>query len=158
MRSIRPETNYLVVHCSATSANADIGAVEIDQMHKARGWQGIGYHIVIRRNGKVDLGEDLKRRGAHVKSHNYESVGICLIGGIDKIGEAEFNYTVYQMQALIRTLKWLKLIYPDAVVLGHRDLSPDLDGDGVIEKHEWMKECPCFGVPVWWETAEHALA
>jgi N-acetyl-anhydromuramyl-L-alanine amidase AmpD len=40
----------------------------------------------------------------------------------------------------------LKMQFPKAVVLGHRDLSPDKDGDGVVEKHEWVKACPCFDV------------
>jgi N-acetylmuramoyl-L-alanine amidase len=35
---------------------------------------------------------------------------------------------------------------PKENVKGHRDWSPDLDGDGVIEKHEWLKDCPCFEV------------
>ena len=29
-------------------------------------------------------------------------------------------------------------------VLGHRDTSPDLDGDGIVEPEEWTKMCPCF--------------
>ena len=40
--------------------------------------------------------------------------------------------------------------YPGAQVVGHRDLSPDKDGDGVVERHEWLKDCPCFDVPAWW--------
>ena len=31
-------------------------------------------------------------------------------------------------------------------VLGHRDTSPDLDGDGIVEPEEWTKMCPCFDV------------
>jgi len=29
-------------------------------------------------------------------------------------------------------------------VKGHRDFSPDKDGDGKITQREWIKECPCF--------------
>jgi N-acetylmuramoyl-L-alanine amidase len=35
---------------------------------------------------------------------------------------------------------------PDENVKGHRDWSPDLDGDGEIEQNEWLKDCPCFNV------------
>ena len=28
--------------------------------------------------------------------------------------------------------------------MGHRDLSPDTDGDGHVEPEEWLKFCPCF--------------
>ena len=31
-------------------------------------------------------------------------------------------------------------------VCGHRDLSPDLNGNGEIEPEEWIKQCPCFEV------------
>ena len=31
-------------------------------------------------------------------------------------------------------------------VLGHRDTSADLNGDGVIEPYEYVKACPCFDV------------
>jgi hypothetical protein len=36
--------------------------------------------------------------------------------------------------------------YPIVDVLGHRDASPDKNGDGVITKNEWVKSCPCFSV------------
>ena len=31
-------------------------------------------------------------------------------------------------------------------ICGHRDLSPDLNGDGRIGPEEWTKQCPCFDV------------
>jgi N-acetyl-anhydromuramyl-L-alanine amidase AmpD len=43
----------------------------------------------------------------------------------------------------------LERAYPMAQILGHRDLSPDIDGDGVVEEHEWLKDCPCFDVYTW---------
>lgn len=36
--------------------------------------------------------------------------------------------------------------YQIVEVLGHRDTSPDLDGDGIVEPEEWTKMCPCFDV------------
>jgi hypothetical protein len=30
--------------------------------------------------------------------------------------------------------------------VGHRDLSPDLNGDGIIQPGEWTKMCPCYDV------------
>ena len=34
--------------------------------------------------------------------------------------------------------------YPGSRVVGHRDLSPDLNHNGEIEPEEWIEECPCF--------------
>jgi N-acetylmuramoyl-L-alanine amidase len=39
--------------------------------------------------------------------------------------------------------------YPAATILGHRDFSPDKDGDGIIEFFEWIKYCPGFDVKEW---------
>jgi N-acetylmuramoyl-L-alanine amidase len=38
----------------------------------------------------------------------------------------------------------MRKLYPKAVILGHRDTSPDLNGNGIVEPCEWLKECPSF--------------
>ena len=38
----------------------------------------------------------------------------------------------------------LKVKYPNAKIVGHRDFSPDLDKDGKIEPFEYIKICPSF--------------
>lgn len=142
----RRKTQYIVVHCSASGPNTDIGVDEIDDLHRGWGWNSIGYHAVIRRNGEIEFGRHFDEPGAHVKGQNYRSVGICLIGGVNERGEAEDNFTAAQKIALIPLIQVLRLAYPNAEVLGHRDLSPDKDGDGIIGRHEWVKDCPCFDV------------
>jgi N-acetylmuramoyl-L-alanine amidase len=52
MYTVRKSTAYLVVHCSATQPKSDIGAKEIRQWHREKGWIDIGYHFVIRRDGQ----------------------------------------------------------------------------------------------------------
>ena len=134
MRDIK----QLVVHASATPPFMEIGASEIRVWHKGRGWRDIGYHAVIKRNGKVEDGRPIAEIGAHVKGHNNESFGICLVGGVDKDNKSEFNFTRHQMDSLIRLLDVLKNEFPDAEVLGHRDFP------GVA------KACPCFAVKEWY--------
>ena len=124
---------------------------QIDQWHKNNGWKGIGYHAVIRRDGEVEFGRHFDDSGAHVKGHNFQSVGVCMVGGLDFDGNAEDNFTDAQFNSLDYVIGMLTRAYPDAEVLGHRDLSPDVDGDGVVEEHEWLKDCPCFDVREWWE-------
>jgi N-acetyl-anhydromuramyl-L-alanine amidase AmpD len=68
---------------------------------------------------------------------------------VDENGGAKDNFTTEQLKSLTAIVATLERAYPGAEVLGHRDLSPDLNGDGVIEKHEWVKDCPCFDVRKW---------
>ena len=71
---------FLVVHCSDTPNEDNIGAIEIHKMHLNFGWNGIGYHKIIRRNGKIEDGRPEFWIGAHTKGLNKESLGVCLIG------------------------------------------------------------------------------
>ena len=70
----------LVVHCTASPDNLDIGAREINEWHVTRGWSGIGYHWVIRRDGTIEAGRPEESSGAHVKGHNHDSIGIVWVG------------------------------------------------------------------------------
>lgn len=140
---------HIVVHCSATPPKADIGALDIDQWHRKRGWIKIGYHLVIRRNGAIEPGRALDEQGAHITGRNHNTIGICLVGGVDAHGDPENNYTDIQFQQLEFIIRALKLMYPNADVGGHRDYSPDLNGDGFVTRHEWVKDCPSFDVRNW---------
>ena len=142
---------YLVVHCSATRATQDIGAAEIAAMHRKRGWRTIGYHYVVRRNGKLETGRPESEPGAHVMGHNGHSIGIVMVGGVKADGvSAETNFTHAQYVELRALLLTLKAKYPAAQIVGHRDLSPDRNGNGRVEKGEWIKACPTFDVKAWW--------
>lgn len=132
----RAATKYLVVHCAATEPTMDIGLREIRQWHRERGWLDIGYHYVIRRDGTVETGRPKDVIGAHVEGHNYESLGICLAGGIDASGKPENNFTEAQFASLRILLAQLKGDYRSAQIVGHRDLDP-------------KKACPSFDVASW---------
>lgn len=125
---------YLVVHGSATPAHMEVTAETINKWHLERGWDEIGYHLVIRRSGLVEIGRGFDTPGAHVKGYNSNSWGICMIGGIDEDGETEDNYTYEQFSSLFICLRFLRLMAPAAQILGHRDF-PDTDTD-----------CPSFNV------------
>lgn len=148
-------TDLLVIHCAATKPNQDIGAAEIDEWHRAKGWAGIGYALVIRRDGTIEFGRHFDEQGAHVAGYNDRSVGICLVGGLDANGKPgekfDDTFTPAQRRALSDTLRFLRLAYPGAKIVGHRDLSPDTDGNGIVDRHEWVRECPTFSVSDWTE-------
>ena len=145
---MRRRTDHIVIHCSATPPSSDIGIDEIRDWHTSppRKWSDVGYHAVIRRDGEIEFGRHFDEPGAHVKGHNYRTVGICLVGGVDEQGEPENNFTDEQFESARAIVATLKLAYPFATVVGHRDLSPDANGDGIITSDEWLKACPSFEV------------
>jgi len=141
------DIHTIVIHCSATKAGRWIDAEDISAMHQARGWAMIGYHRVIRLDGSVEQGRPFNRRGAHVRGNNTNTVGICMIGGLDEDGNPTDTFTDQQYHALMAELINLRALFPNLRgICGHRDFSPDLNGDGLIQPNEWIKVCPCFEV------------
>ena len=127
---LKPENiNYLIIHCSDTGNNNNIDASIIHKMHINFGWEGIGYHKVILRSGKIENGRPEFWIGAHVKGKNKNSLGVCLIGTDE--------FTNEQFLSLKKVLlKWKKK-YPNAQIIGHRD--------AVVTS----KTCPNFNVKKW---------
>lgn len=143
----------IIIHCSATKAGHNLKAKDIDRMHRQRGFLQIGYHYVIDLDGTVEPGRPLTMEGAHcntkgssAESYNRHSVGICYIGGLDKAGKPADTRTFAQKSALADLVQQLCDRYPIIEVLGHRDTSPDLNDNGIVEPPEWIKACPCFEV------------
>ena len=79
-----------------------------------------------------------------MKGWNSKLINIAYIGGIDEKGKPVDNRTEAQKKSLVSLLKLLRKSYPDAIIQGHRDFSPDLNHDGKITSNEWVKACPCF--------------
>ena len=149
----KEDIDAIVIHCSATRAEQDVKAADIDKQHKERGFKMIGYHFVIDLDGTIEKGRPLTMNGAHCntkglshKPYNSHSIGICLIGGLDKDGNPADTFTPEQMVSLHKLVNELEMEYDVKEVIGHRDASPDLNGDGKISKNEWIKSCPCFDV------------
>jgi len=138
--------NLLVIHCSATRVNRNFSGRDVDAAHRARGFSEAGYHYYIRKSGAIEPLRALDKVGAHALGYNARSIGICYEGGLDVNGRPADTRTMAQKAALVELLGALLKRFPGASVVGHRDLSPDLNHDGVIEKHEWIKVCPCFEV------------
>lgn len=123
------KVSLLVVHCSDTDDNQNLSAIDIHQMHLNFGWNGIGYHKIIKRSGEIENGRPEFWIGAHVKGKNEISLGVCLIG--------KKNFTKNQFISLEKVLKEWKNKYPNAKILGHRDTV------------NTKKTCPNFDVISW---------
>uniref|UniRef100_UPI003A85C3F7 N-acetylmuramoyl-L-alanine amidase n=1 Tax=Bacteroides clarus TaxID=626929 RepID=UPI003A85C3F7 len=107
-------------------------------------FSGAGYHFYIRKNGDIKTLRPLERPGAHARGCNAHSVGICYEGGLNEWGRPADTRTDFQKHSLRALVLLLLKDYPGSRLCGHRDLSPDLNGNGEIEPEEWIKECPCF--------------
>ena len=147
---------YITIHCSATLNDHSVTTDSIRQWHLERGFYDIGYHFVITTDGVIHEGRPITKQGAHVYGHNKDNIGICVVGGIDRNGNPVTNFNEYQLgnlNILVQRLMWKYEIDKESVK-GHRDWSPDTDGDGEVERHEWLKDCPCFDVQHWLKTGE----
>ncbi|MBO7568909.1 MAG: N-acetylmuramoyl-L-alanine amidase [Bacteroidaceae bacterium] len=124
--------DLIVVHCSATRCNRSFPFETLDACHKAKGWKCCGYHYYITRDGQTYQTRHENLIGAHAKGYNQHSLGVCYEGGLDEHGKPADTRTEAQKCALWHLLRSLKTDYPDAEIIGHRDLP------GV------KKACPCF--------------
>ena len=126
------EIKKIIVHCTATPEGRDHTVADIKKWHLQRGFQDIGYHYVVYRDGSIHKGRDVSRIGAHTSGHNASSIGVCYVGGVDAIGKPKDTRTPQQREALRDLIELLKQEYPGATVHGHREFA--------------NKACPCFDV------------
>ncbi len=128
MRSI----NLIIIHCSATRCDRDFTVEDLEACHEARGFKGIGYHYYITRDGQLHFCRPERLPGAHARKYNQHSIGVCYEGGLNEKGRPADTRTPAQKATLASLLYSLKIDYPDAAIIGHRDLP-------------WVrKSCPCF--------------
>lgn len=121
----------IIVHCSATPEGKDFTVTDIDRWHKERGFDGIGYHYVVYRDGTIHEGRKEALIGAHCKGHNAQSIGVCYIGGVAADGKTpKDTRTPAQKASLHALLCRLVARYPRATIHSHHDFAP--------------KACPSF--------------
>ena len=129
---------FLVLHCSATRCNEDYSVEQLRRDHKARGFYDIGYHFYIRKDGTMTQHRKLLEVGAHARPYNRCSIGICYEGGLDEQGKPCNTMTTEQETRLIDLFRNLKILFPKAKIVGHRDLPGTTP-----------KECPCLDAGSW---------
>lgn len=122
---------YLIIHCTATRRSQRVSVADIDRWHRAQGWNGCGYHYVITPDGTIHPARPVYEAGAHCRGYNTQSIGIVYTGGLTDDGLPADTRTEAQRLALRTLLHGLRRLFPDAKIVGHRDLNP-------------AKQCPCF--------------
>ena len=117
---------FLIIHCSDTPDKQKVTADDIHNMHLGFGWDGIGYHKIICRDGTIENGRPEYWVGAHAYGVNEESLGVCLIG--------RNSFTKKQYDSLEKVLLKWKKVYLNSKILGH------------CEAIKTSKTCPNFDV------------
>jgi N-acetylmuramoyl-L-alanine amidase len=146
--SYRPDSTItaLVIHYSATPIESPHSSTDIDKMHRNRGFNEIGYHIYIRKDGSEEFGRDLTQpgryeQGAHSKGENDSSIGICFEGGV-RASAPNVGFdsrTPEQIATMIKVIDRLQLRYPGSIVKGHKDMPGA------------ATQCPGFNATLWWD-------
>jgi N-acetyl-anhydromuramyl-L-alanine amidase AmpD len=142
------EITRIFVHCTATS-QATTTEESLRSEFKRKGWKAPGYHYVVKTDGNIIrmLPEDKVANG--VKGYNSTALHVAWIGGIDRQHPNGIdNRTEAQRVALYDLVAKLKMRHPKAEILGHRDISPDLNHNGIVDPWERIKACPCFDARV----------
>ena len=149
--SKRALTKYIVLHHRAGEGDAE----SIHSQHLSQGWDGIGYHFYIRKNGEVYRGRPIDKIGAHTQGSNSCSVGICFEGNY----ETDKEMPKAQLEAGQELVSYIKKLYPGAEVKGHRDLQSTAcpgknfpfkeitegeDKDAGMIVYNTVKDCPVW--------------
>lgn len=137
------DPRYIVIHTAAAPLNVDVSAASIRAYHKLKGWSDIGYHYVVRKNGKVELGRPLNQPGAHVEGLNHASIGICFSGHGDLA-----DFTPEQKKAGAQLVAELlakyqmvnKFLQNPSRVIGHREVNDLIPV--VFKGPKTTKSCP----------------
>lgn len=137
---LRKKTEMIVVHCAATKPSMDIGYKEIRKWHvEDNGWDDVGYHYIIKRDGTVEVARAEAFQGAHAPAVNSKSIAICLVGGMAEDGDAENNFTLEQFLSLKDLIKKIKMTNPNIVeIVGHCDVQENKPNCPGFNLKEWL--------------------
>lgn len=141
------EIDYIVLHCTAGPQTQTLESIQA--WWGKLGWKRPGYHRLIAADGFVHHLADFSEMTNGVQGVNKQSIHISYIGGISDTGRALDNRTDAQKREQEKLVREAAKLFPKAVILGHRDFSPDKNRSGIIEPNEWMKTCPSFSVKAW---------
>ncbi len=138
----RKRTQQIIIH---HSASPDVPASQIHEWHKNRGFSGIAYHYLIRKNGNIEKGRPPETIGAHAGNEgNPDSIGICLTGNFE-----EYPPEPKQIDALVDLIKYLNHHYQkDLQIIRHNDISPTACPGRYFP---WTELKEKLAIPVWQE-------
>lgn len=124
----------IILHSTATKEGQYFDVNDIREWHINRGFTNVGYHYVIKLDGTIEDGRDIRSIGAHCKNYNANSIGVVYVGGTDREGKAKDTRTKEQKESLLKLIDELMIAY-------------DLDIDDVYCHYQLGKTlCPSFSI------------
>lgn len=161
--------NRFVWHC--TAGFAGVTAIERFWREDLK-WKHKGYATITELDGTIWWLKDNSAVNGYTKEYtdacwNFTTNGVSgynsqcihhsLIGGVEKVGNiwvAKDTRTPEQIEAMHyicqKGIEYLTSqgvdVTKDFGTYGHREFSPDQNGDGVVSSWERIKECPSFPV------------
>ena len=131
-RKMTRPISEVIVHATETYTNANIGSEEIHLRHNEAGHDGIQYHYVIRRDGRLQRGMPLDDISAasDILGHSLNCIDIVLVGGVNVPSDADnpllnlssSSFTQSQMKTLEAVLDVFYKRMPGGQVLGHNSI------------------------------------
>ncbi len=140
MRDIR----YIVIHCTGAPATQKVEVI-LDYWKRIKGWTKVGYHHLVDALGIDHQLAPIDQATNGVAGYNSGSIHICYIGG----NNWKDTRTAQQKATMEALVKKYHAMFPKARIVGHRDFSPDKNGNGKIDPSEYIKFCPAFEVSTW---------
>ncbi len=138
----KAKIDTIMIHCTATPPKREVSVAELDRWHKAERFEPYvkpdgtkvyaGYHLLVHIDGSYERIRPDDQRGQHCpqKDMNNRAVAICYVGGVDINNKPCDTRTEAQKKTLLSLVRTMKARYPNAQVIGHRDIAP--------------KACPSF--------------
>lgn len=146
-RGMSREIDTIFYHCTAGPQHQP--TAEIFKYWQSQGWTKSGYHYETEYDGTLVQLMEISEVANGVAGHNARSIHISYKGGIDAKGRAFDNRTELQIATQLAFMMRMKQLFPNAKHLGHRDISVDKNGNGIIESWEWIKSCPAYDLRAW---------
>jgi len=115
-KKLTKQVQYIVLHHSGASADQTVE--QIHAYHLGKGWIGVGYNLLVDKNGNMYWGRGIDYVGAHCKGYNEISIGICAIGNMETD-----TMTKAQKENIIKLVREVKEYYPSiSKIVGHKEL------------------------------------
>lgn len=111
----RTSTDRIVLHHAAAKSCT---AEQIHQWHLNNGWEGAGYHFLVRKDGKIYRLRPEEMVGSHAYGANYNSIGVCAEGNFQNEMMSEI-----QKNSLKELVSYLKKKYGINKVQKHSDIN-----------------------------------